>query len=138
MKEIYVRRMEKINIIQCLLENDYIVKEEDGIYLVELKDKNNSKVVMIVEDETLFVQLDLVSTKVLKEDISLYKKLLDLNTEILPVSLAIDSTNPEDARIVINESLAIKSLDDNELLKVFETMELNLEKIFNILLQYKK
>lgn len=138
MQEVLVRSQEMQSLEEVLLENGYYVEKRDDVYTVNLKEFTDLYVLLAIEGKTLFIQLNIVSVNELKDDVGLYKRLLDLNTEILPVSIAIDSTNQEDPRIVINESLAIESLDENELLKTFEVIEMNIERIYNILKEYKK
>lgn len=53
---------------------------------------------------------------------------LDLNTEVLPVSFGINSTNPKDARLVLVESRITGDLSDHELLSVFDALELAVDK----------
>ena len=62
-----------------------------------------------------------------------YFKLLDLNTEILPVSLGINSANPDDPRLVLVESREISNLDENEVLSVFDSLELATDKVEELL-----
>ncbi|BDU49677.1 CesT family type III secretion system chaperone [Haliovirga abyssi] len=132
-----IRKVEEKNLEEVLLENGYLVEKKEGIYFVKFKEFD-AKAVMLEEGETLFVQVDLVGVDDLHNDVALYKKLLDLNTEILPVSIAIDSTDKGNQRLVINESLEIENLDENELLKVFDTIDMSFGKIFNLLKEYKK
>jgi hypothetical protein len=54
---------------------------------------------------------------------------LDLNTEIQPVSAGIDTSNPDDVRLVLVESREASTLDDNELLAVFDAMELAVDRL---------
>ncbi len=139
MKDLKVRKTQCKIIQEVLFDNGYFIREEEGIYFITLKGFDDSiKLIMIVEDETLFLQLDIIKLKELKETIELYKALLDMNTEILPVSLAIDSTDKNNERLVINESLEIQNLDENELLKVLETIEMSIPKVYRLLKNYKK
>lgn len=132
-----IRKVEEKNLEEVLLENGYLVEKKEEIYFVKFKEFD-AKAVMLEEGATLFVQVDLVGVNDLHNDVALYKKLLDLNTEILPVSIAIDSTDEKNQRLVINESLEIENLDENELLKVFDTIDMSFGKIFNLLKEYKK
>jgi len=69
-------------------------------------------------------------------DAELYFKILDLNTEIVPVSLGINSTNSNDPRLVLAESREIRGLDENELLSVFDALELAAQRIEVLLSPY--
>ncbi|MBC2607198.1 hypothetical protein [Pelagicoccus albus] len=66
-------------------------------------------------------------------DASLHFKLLDLNTEILPVSFGINNTNPEDPRLVLVESRETGSLNDHEILSVFDALELAVDRAEELL-----
>ena len=61
-------------------------------------------------------------------DKDFYFNLLDLNTEILPVSFGINNTNPDDPHLVLVESREIVDLNDHELLSVFDALELAVDK----------
>ena len=65
----------------------------------------------------------------------LYFKLLDVNTEILPVSVGINTTNG-DNRLVLVESREYEHLDDNEILSVFDAFELAVDKIEALLTEF--
>ncbi len=69
-------------------------------------------------------------------DAELYFKILDLNTEIVPVSLGINSTNSKDPRLVLVESREIRSIDENELLSVFDSLELAAQRVEVLLSPY--
>lgn len=66
----------------------------------------------------------------------LYFDLLNLNTTILPVSVGIDSTDADDPRLVLVESREVTNLDDNEVLSVFNALELACDKVEEILAKH--
>ncbi|TDT72301.1 hypothetical protein EV215_0089 [Hypnocyclicus thermotrophus] len=135
--DISIRQVVNFNISEILIENGYNYESiNDSVALVTLKDID-TKTIIVKQDNILFIQQEIINLNQLKEDLTLYKKLLDLNTEILPVSIAIDSTDEKNQKLVINESLNITNLDVNEVLQVFEAIELALPKIFNIIKEYK-
>ncbi|MBC2603376.1 hypothetical protein [Puniceicoccus vermicola] len=68
----------------------------------------------------------------------LYRALLDANTEIQPVSFGLDSSNPEDPRLVLEESRVIGDLSDREILSVFDALELAADKAEQILAPFLK
>jgi hypothetical protein len=61
--------------------------------------------------------VDICGEKDLKQDrlLEAYKKLLDMNTEILPTCYGIDNSDSGNSRIVLVDSLALENLDENEL-----------------------
>ena len=65
---------------------------------------------------------------------NLYLELLKLNIEILPVSLGIDYNKDENEfKIVLLESREILNLDDNEIISVFEALEIATVKVLSLL-----
>lgn len=90
-----------------------------------------------MDHKSLYFEVDLgnVSEYASQE---LYFQLLDLNTLILPVSLGIDTTAEHDPRLVLVESREFSNLDENELLSVFNALELATDKVEALLSQYVK
>lgn len=64
---------------------------------------------------------------------SLLQEFLDLNTEVLPVSFGINSTNPADPRLVLVESRVTGDLSDQELLSVFDALSIAVDKAERLL-----
>jgi hypothetical protein len=90
-----------------------------------------------VDEKSIYFEMDLGNiTSIASEE--LYFKLLDLNTEILPVSIGISSTKKADPRLVLVESREVKNLDENELLSVFAALELAVDKVEEVLSDYLK
>ena len=88
-----------------------------------------------VEGETLYFEVDLGGVEGL-DSRDLYFRLLDLNTEILPVSVGVDTANPEDTRLVLVESRESQNLDENEVLSVFDALEIATDKVADVLSEY--
>ena len=88
-----------------------------------------------IDEQSLYFNLDLGSISSIA-DAELYFKLLDLNTEIQPVSFGIDTTNPEDPRLVLVESRVTGDLSDQELLSVFDALELATDRAEALLAPY--
>jgi hypothetical protein len=85
-----------------------------------------------ITGNTIFFEVDLGSLQGIGSE-NLYFNLLNLNTEILPVSFGINNSNAEDPRLVLTESREIQDLDDHELLSVFDALELAVDKAEQIL-----
>ena len=81
----------------------------------------------------LYFEVDLGAIGDLKENAALLYRLLDLNTEILPVSAGVNSADPNDAHLVLVESRETVNLNDNELLAVFDALELAADRVESIL-----
>jgi hypothetical protein len=128
-----VRQHNAKNIKDLLIENSYLVEEqEEGFLWITLSDYD-AQIAVVEQEQSIFFQMDIIGINELKEEVELYKTLLDLNTEILPISLAIDSTNEENKRLILTESLETENLDENELLKIVETFELSLPAVFKVI-----
>jgi hypothetical protein len=83
-------------------------------------------------DSELFFQVDLGSLKGIGSE-KLYLHLLKSNTDILPVSFAVDTSNEEDPRLLLVESREIGDLNDKEVLSVFDALSLAEDKAEMIL-----
>ncbi len=131
-----VKTISKMPIIEFLIEKGYVVeKVSENVFSVNKSEE--LPVYMSIEGSTLYFEADLgnISEIATKE---LYFSLLDLNTEILPVSLGIDTTKTDDPRLVLVESREIDNLDDNEILSVLDAIELAIDKLENVLSGYMK
>ena len=130
----------KINVKQSITEllysYGYIVKRQsDSLMLVTLKDYETP--LIVVEDENeLYFQLDIIEMSHLMEDISLYKMLLRMNTELAPLALAIDDSREEDEVLVLIESLDRENIDDKVLIGIIEHLEASIIRIAIMLKNY--
>ena len=59
-----------------------------------------------------------------------------MNTEILPVSFAVNNSNPDDPHLVLVESRITVDLSDQELLAVFDALELATDKAEAVIADY--
>lgn len=110
-----------------LLFHDYSVEKlSDSVYKVVKE--NEFPVFLNIDKEQIFFEVDLGNIESIASK-DLYFKMLDLNTEILPVSLGINNCKEDDPRLVLVESREVKNLDDNEVLKVFSSLELAVDRV---------
>lgn len=126
MSNIIIKIEKKEEFSRFLSLNGFDVEDlEHGIFRVSREDE--LPVFAKVDDKNIYFEVDLgnISEIASKE---LYFKLLDLNTEILPVSFGINNTNAEDPRLVLVESRETGDLNDDELLSVFDALELAVDK----------
>ena len=89
--------------------------------------ENELPVFVKVDDKNIYFEVDLGNASEIASK-ELYFKLLDLNTEILPVSFGINNSNTEDPRLVLVESRETGDLNDDEVLSVFDALELAVDK----------
>ncbi len=126
MNEIIIKTESQEELTHFLLNNNFAVEDlGNDIYCVTREDE--MPVFLKVDQDTLFFEVDLGHLNDFEVE-NLQFKLLDLNTEILPVSFGINNTNPEDPRLVLLESRQTRSLNDHELLGVFDALELAVDR----------
>ncbi len=105
----------------------------NGVYRV-IRD-NELPIFINVSESNIYFELDLGNISELASQ-EFYFNLLDLNTEILPVSFGINNSNPDDPRLVLVETHETCHLSDNELLSVFDAVELAADKAEKLLSSY--
>ena len=136
MKEVYVDSCKQAELAQFLEMSNFMVEDLGGaVYKVTREDE--LPVFLSVDEKTVYFEVDLGNFSKFA-DRDFYFRLLDMNTEILPVSFGINNTNPDDPRIVLVESRETGSLNDHELLSVFDAMELAVDKAEVLLNSYIK
>ncbi|NQW99754.1 CesT family type III secretion system chaperone, partial [bacterium] len=85
-----------------------------------------------VDDKQIYFEVDLGNIDAIIAQ-ELLLSLLELNTEILPVSVGFDTSHPDDRRLVLVESRETGDLSDHELLAVFDALELAVDRVTEIL-----
>ncbi len=109
------------------LEMNGFVVETVGDSIFKVTREEELPVFISVSDNNMYFEVDLGNvSKIADKDF--YFKLLDMNTEILPVGFGINNTNPEDPHLVLVESRETGDLSDQELLAVFDAFELATDK----------
>ena len=85
-----------------------------------------------VDNQQIYFEVDLGNiNELLSQELLL--SMLALNTEILPVSIGLDTSNSEDHRLVLVESRETCDLNDQELLAVFDALELAVDRVTELL-----
>ena len=129
-----VRSIKRDSIPDFLIQHGFDVEtvSED---LIVARRAEELPVYIKQHDGTLFFEADLgnISEIASKE---LLIRILDLNTEVLPVSIGINSANAEDPRLVLVESRITSDLSDRELLSVFDAIELATDRVESLLAPY--
>jgi hypothetical protein len=128
----------KESIVAFLRDHGYNVMEKPGEDLLIVRDDDGIPVYLMIDGEQTEFMLDLcgVSDLVAAKAVEAYELILDENTEILPTCFGIDSTNPNDKRIVLVDSLAIENLDANELLLSLDSIYMNVMTAHRLLSPY--
>jgi hypothetical protein len=131
MEEVPIRSTKKTDLLEFLQFREFSVDDlGDGIYKVSRDEE--LPVFLRIGDGSIFFEIDLGNIKEIASQ-DLYFKLLDLNTEILPVSLGIDNSNSSDPRLVLVERRETGDLCDEELMCVFDALELAVDRTAAIL-----
>ncbi len=134
MEQVIVTSSLKEDLISFLEFNGFTVETlEESIYRVERD--GELPVFINLEDGHLYFEIDLGNVSSVATE-KLYHDLLDLNTEILPVAFGLNRANPNDPRLVLVESREAENLDSNELLCVFTSLELAVDRAETLLADY--
>lgn len=131
MKDIVIKIEKSEEFTRFLMAHDFDV-EDLGNNIYRITRNNELPVFVKVGEEVIYFEVDLGNIHDFG-DASLHFKLLDLNTEILPVSFGINNTNSADPRLVLVESRETGSLNDHEILSVFDALELAVDRAEELL-----
>ena len=127
--KVQIRREE--DFVKFLNIHDFQVDDlGEGVYRA-VRDEE-LPVFINIDENSIYFEVDIGNISTISDN-DLYFNLLDLNTEIQPVSLGINNSNPEDPRLVLVERRETSHLDDNEVLSVFDAFELAADKTEEIL-----
>ncbi|MBN1470067.1 MAG: hypothetical protein JW924_15215 [Fusobacteriaceae bacterium] len=119
-----------------LLENGYVTEiKNENLMLVTLKNIE-AKVAIIEDNNKLYFQLDVLPLSEIKDNVSFYKDLLVLNYDLLPLTVAIDTTVEDDNVLIITTTLESENLLENELLVVIGSFEESLGDLIEVLHRY--
>ncbi len=135
-EEAVVTSTSKRSLDDFLHDHGFIVESVNGEVL-SVKRPGELPIYISISSNSLFFEIDLGNVSSFA-DAELYYKILDLNTEILPVSVGIDSTDGSDPRLVLVETRELANLDDNEVLSVLDAMEIAVDKVEKLLSKYVK
>tara|TARA_B110000037_G_scaffold214391_1_gene270214 strand:+ start:784 stop:1200 length:417 start_codon:yes stop_codon:yes gene_type:complete len=126
MNEVIVKIETQEEFSRFLMLNGFDV-EDLGNSVYKVTREEELPVFLKIDEKTIYFEVDLGNANEFCPA-SFHFTLLDMNTEILPVSFGINNTNPEDPRLVLVESRETSSLNDHEILSVFDALELAVDK----------
>jgi hypothetical protein len=131
MKNILIKLQREEELARFLESNGFTVDElANNVFRVQREDE--LPVFLNVDEKQIYFEVDLGNIdSILSQDLLL--SLLALNTEISPVSAGLDTSNPDDQRLVLVESRETGDLCDQELLAVFDALELAVDRVTEIL-----
>ncbi len=101
--------------------------EDLGENVLRVQRADELPVFLKVDSHQIYFEVDLGNVDELAST-EFYATLLDLNTQILPVSFGLNRTNPQDVRLVLVESRETGDLCDDEVLAVFDALELAVDR----------
>jgi len=136
MSNLTIASRRETDFVSFLELNEFKVESiHDNIYRVSRAQE--LPVFVSINEGNMYFELDLGNVTAFA-DKDLYFKLLDLNTEVLPVSFGINNSHSDDPRLVLVESRETGDLSDQELLAVFDALELAVDKAESLLNEYLK
>lgn len=136
MSTVNIASRKETDLITFLEYNEYTVEKINDT-LMRVTRHEELPVFISINGNNMYFELDLGNITAIADKELLFK-LLDLNTEILPVSFGINSSNQDDPRLVLVESRETDDLSDQELLAVFDALELAVDKAEILLTDYLK
>jgi hypothetical protein len=138
MRDISVHAVKEFDLLGFLAAQGFDVEVlTDSVFKVTKED--DVPVFLSHNDGSLYFEVDIGSLNDMLDsqnggvNASLLQSFLDLNTEVLPVSFGVNSTDPADARLVLVESRVTGDLSDNELLSVFDALSIAVDKAERLL-----
>lgn len=131
MNKVLIKLQREDELARFLESNGFTVEElSNDVFRVQREDE--LPVFLKVDDKQIYFEVDLGNIEsILSQELLL--SLLALNTEILPVSAGLDTSNPDDRRLVLVESRETGDLNDQELLAVFDALELAVDRVTELL-----
>ncbi len=131
MKQILIKHHREDDLAHFLESNGFTVEElTNDVFRVQRHEELPA--FLKVGEKQIYFEVDLGNIEsILTQDLLL--SLLALNTEILPISAGLDTSNPDDRRLVLVESRETGDLSDQEILAVFDALELAVDRVTELL-----
>lgn len=120
-----------VSIVDFLQSHGFFV-EKITEHVYEVQREGETPVFIHSDEGRLYFSVDLGEVSQVASQ-ELYFDFLDLNTEILPVSLGIDTTGKDKPKLVLVESRETANLDENEVLSVMAALEIAQDKVAVVL-----
>ncbi|KAA3615687.1 MAG: hypothetical protein D8M58_15955 [Calditrichaeota bacterium] len=136
MSNVKIASRREADLVPFLELNDYEV-ESIGDNIIRVQKEEELPVYISINNANMYFEVDLGNVSSFASQ-DMYFQLLDMNTEVLPVSFGINNSNPEDPRLVLVESRETGDLNDQELLAVFDALELAVDKAEGLLSGFMK
>lgn len=136
MNQIRIKLQSEEDLPRFLESNNFaVVALTNDVFRIQREDE--LPVFLKIDDRQIFFEVDLGNIDSIASQ-DLFHQLLELNTEILPVSVGLDTSHTGDHRLVLVESREIHDLCDQELLSVFDALELAVDRVTTLLTPFLK
>ncbi len=125
-----------LKVKEFLLELEYTIvneNEEDEIIVVEKEEDGIVNLILDVNDPILIIEQVLFEVK--KDDMEMYKNLLQKNRDIIHGAFALDK---EGKRLLFRDTLQLENLDLNELEGTLNSLALLLSEYADKIIGYSK
>ncbi len=119
LKDITIKKSQHIDLTAVIEQYGYTL--ENLSHNVLALHSENAVIFLELSEDRLYFQKDLGSLKNVSNE-KLWFDLLDLNTEIVPVSVGIDTENNH-SRLVLVESMVASTADVEEIFNVLDSLE---------------
>lgn len=129
-----VKTKQQLELAAFLQQSGFSV-EELGNQVFRVQREQELPVFLKLDERQIYFEVDLGNVQGIITT-NLLLELLELNTEILPVSVGYDTSNPQDPHLVLVESRETGDLCENEVLAVFDALELAVDRVSDILANY--
>ena len=119
-----------------LYDLDYTILKEDqhdNLFVIEKEEAGIKNMVIVLAYPILIAEQHLIDLK--KEDVSIYKQLLQKNREIVHGAFALDETGKS---IIFRDTLQLENLDLNELEGTLNSLSLLLSEYYTDLIAFSK
>ena len=132
--QVNVKQYNCLDLKELLMYQSFHV-EELGSDVLKVARVDEQAIFISYREHNLYFQVDLGALNEVKCP-ELLADLLDTNTEIVPISFGIDSTEAINPRLVLVASLLTVDLSDEEVLMVIDAMELATDRAEEVLSKY--
>jgi hypothetical protein len=131
MNKVLIKVQREEELARFLEAHGFAVEElSNDVFRVQREEE--LPVFLKADNQQIYFEVDLGNiNELLSQELLL--SMLALNTEILPVSIGLDTSNSEDHRLVLVESRETCDLNDQELLAVFDALELAVDRVTELL-----
>ncbi len=105
--------------------------EEDGVFVIDNEEEGIKNMVIVCDDPILIMEQAIFEVK--KDDVNIFKALLQKNEDIIHGAFALDQTGK---KVIFRDTLQTENLDLNELEGSLKSLTLLLSEYCNEILEF--